>query len=143
MDKIIAEFGEVLHKAKDLLRKNEHRAHELTHRENELSVREEKLKDAESALAAREYEVQKVENVVALAKSAEDMRAETSKRIEAVKADEHILRQAQLVHAQKVVDDRKHIQEEAENNQKNHKHIEDEVAKRVNAVLVNMGLRKA
>lgn len=140
MDQLLLDLHACLDKARLLIKEYEGKLRSINEREANTKQKEKSLSILHEGIAAREFECQKVENVVKLYKEATQLHAAANLRIqEADKAEKSFSSRVQEENSK--LDEKRKVQaKEAENNLKRSKSIDDEVKRRVSKIVEDNNL---
>ena len=111
-------------------------------RENRVILREKKVAEDEATMGDREAAVSKIESVVALKKEAEELMAKAQALMESATGAQKELDKNTKISTDTINDLRSIARKEQDNVDKRRRELDDEVSKRVEQCLINMGIRK-
>ncbi len=143
MQDVLNKLGEAHDEIQKIDKESREKLAEVLLREARSFKKEKELNEKESMLNEREAAVSKIESVVALKQEATDLMDKAQKLNESVIEAQKQLNADTKAANDKLVDLRETARREQENVDRQKKEIEEEVGRRVQQCLINMGIKKA
>jgi DNA-directed RNA polymerase alpha subunit len=139
---VMKQVSDALLKANSLITSYNAKLSAVNDREKALIDREAILQDQTNEFAKRASEVSKIENIVLIAKNAEQLSIDTRAKIEKLKADTSAFEDYKRSETQRLEDLRTITERESQGVIGQKAAIADEIKRQVSAVLATMGIKQ-